>query len=75
MDVGGGYGTTLQHILTLNPNIRGINFDLPQVIDSAPKIPGVEHVAGDMFQSLPKAESIMMKTILHNWDDDKCKMF
>ncbi|GLU14047.1 hypothetical protein SLE2022_306390 [Rubroshorea leprosula] len=74
MDVGGGYGTTLQHILTLNPNIRGINFDLPQVIDSAPKIPGVEHVAGDMFQSLPKAESIVMKTILHNWDDDKCKM-
>ncbi|GLT59153.1 hypothetical protein SLA2020_319890 [Shorea laevis] len=73
MDVGGGNGAALQYILTLYPNIRGINFDRPHVIDSAPKIPGVEHAAGDMFQSLPKAESIMLKSILHNWDDDKCK--
>lgn len=40
MDVAGGNGTALQYILTLYPNIRGINFDRPQVIESAPKIPG-----------------------------------
>ncbi|XP_059636543.1 (S)-scoulerine 9-O-methyltransferase-like [Cornus florida] len=34
----------------------------------------VEHIAGDMFKSLPNAQAILLKTILHNWDDDRCIM-
>ncbi|KAK2649939.1 hypothetical protein Ddye_017428 [Dipteronia dyeriana] len=33
---------------------------------------GVEHVGGDMFQSIPKGDAIFMKWILHCWDDDHC---
>ncbi|KAK7314290.1 hypothetical protein VNO77_39505 [Canavalia gladiata] len=53
-------------------NIHGINFDLPHVIAVAPKCDRVEHVAGDMFQSVPKADAIFLKWILHDWGDEEC---
>ncbi|EPS60396.1 hypothetical protein M569_14408, partial [Genlisea aurea] len=34
---------------------------------------GIEHVSGDMFVSVPKADAIFMKWILHDWSDDHCK--
>ncbi|XP_041027855.1 (S)-scoulerine 9-O-methyltransferase-like [Juglans microcarpa x Juglans regia] len=73
MDVGGGIGTTLAKITSTYPHVRGLNFDLPHVIAAAPKLPGVKHVAGDMFKSIPNAETILLKWILHNWDDEHCK--
>ncbi|CAI9300805.1 unnamed protein product [Lactuca saligna] len=73
VDVGGGLGATLGIILSKYPNIKGINFDMPHVIKDAPLIcPGVEHVGGDMFQSVPKGDVIFMKWILHDWGDDYC---
>ncbi|XP_011084577.1 caffeic acid 3-O-methyltransferase-like isoform X2 [Sesamum indicum] len=33
---------------------------------------GVEHVSGDMFVSVPKADAIFMKWICHDWDDTHC---
>nr|GME13484.1 caffeic acid 3-O-methyltransferase-like [Ipomoea batatas]GME17019.1 caffeic acid 3-O-methyltransferase-like [Ipomoea batatas] len=33
---------------------------------------GVEHIAGDMFESVPSGDVIFMKWILHNWDDEHC---
>ncbi|KAK9929637.1 hypothetical protein M0R45_026730 [Rubus argutus] len=39
----------------------------------APKYQGVKHVKGDMFKSIPKTQSIMLKEVLHNWDDEHCK--
>ncbi|MBA0737468.1 hypothetical protein Gogos_010931, partial [Gossypium gossypioides] len=35
VDVGGGVGTNLKLIVSKHPKIRGINFDLPQVIKDA----------------------------------------
>ncbi|KAK1273929.1 Caffeic acid 3-O-methyltransferase [Acorus gramineus] len=61
VDVGGGVGGTLKKIVTKHPNIKGINFDLPHVTDVAPPIPGVEHVGGDMFESVPTGDAIFMK--------------
>ncbi|KAA8544821.1 hypothetical protein F0562_019588 [Nyssa sinensis] len=72
MDVGGGNGTLLGRIVSTYPNVRGINFDLPHVIADAPNFPGVEHVAGDMFEPLPDAQTILLKSVLHDWDDDNC---
>ncbi|KAE8671216.1 Caffeic acid 3-O-methyltransferase [Hibiscus syriacus] len=72
VDVGGNLGITLHHIISKYPNIKGINFDLPHVIQRAPTYPGVEHVAGDMFESVPKGDAIFIKGILHNWSDEKC---
>ncbi|XP_041027590.1 scoulerine-9-O-methyltransferase 1-like [Juglans microcarpa x Juglans regia] len=73
MDVGGGIGTTLAKLTSTYPHVQGLNFDLPHVIDAAPKLPGVKHVAGDMFRSIPNAQTILLQCILHNWDDEHCK--
>ena len=45
VDVGGGLAITLNAITTKWPNVRGINFDLPHVIQHAPAYPGKMHVA------------------------------
>lgn len=72
VDVGGGLGVTLSFITSKYPKIKGINFDLPHVIRHAPLYPGVEHVGGDMFESVPNGDAIFMKWILHDWSDDHC---
>ncbi|KAK9069358.1 hypothetical protein SSX86_011261 [Deinandra increscens subsp. villosa] len=72
IDVGGGLGANLELIVSKYPNIKGINFDLPHVIENAPPNQGVEHVRGDMFQSVPKGDVIFMKWILHDWGDSYC---
>lgn len=72
VDVGGGYGASLGLITAKHPHIQGINFDLPQVIQGAPAVPGVEHVAGNMFESIPSGDAIIMKFILHGWTDENC---
>ncbi|KAJ0967138.1 hypothetical protein J5N97_024055 [Dioscorea zingiberensis] len=64
VDVGGGLGATLGLILSKYPHIKGINFDLPFVVSLAPAIPGVEHVGGDMFDSVPTGDAIFMKVII-----------
>ncbi|KAI3470896.1 hypothetical protein Pfo_027559 [Paulownia fortunei] len=72
VDVGGGIGATLNMITSKYPSIKGINFDLPNVIEHAPSYPGVEHVVGDMFVSVPKGDAIFMKWICHDWNDEQC---
>ncbi|KAJ0101950.1 hypothetical protein Patl1_05556 [Pistacia atlantica] len=75
VDVGGGIGATLNMIISKYPSIKGINFDLPHVIDDAPSLPGIEHVGGDMFVSVPKGDAIFMKWICHDWSDEHCLKF
>lgn len=75
VDVGGGTGATLNMIVSKHPTIKGINFDLSHVIEDAPPYPGVEHVGGDMFVSVPKADAIFMKWICHDWSDEHCLKF
>ncbi|GAB2291153.1 hypothetical protein Dimus_025412 [Dionaea muscipula] len=72
VDVGGGVGSTLKAILSQYPNINGINFDLPHVVEHALPHSGIEHIGGDMFASVPSGDVILMKWILHDWDDEHC---
>ncbi|KAM7270196.1 hypothetical protein ACFE04_029410 [Oxalis oulophora] len=72
VDVGGGIGKTIAAIVEANPHIKGINFDLSHVLAMAPKYNGVTHIVGNMFESIPKADAIFMKWIMHNWSDDEC---
>ncbi|OVA17924.1 O-methyltransferase [Macleaya cordata] len=75
VDVGGSAGDCLRMILQKYPHVReGINFDLPEVVSKAPKIPGVTHVGGDMFKSIPDGDAIFMKWVLTTWTDDECKV-
>ncbi|KAJ8769441.1 hypothetical protein K2173_002931 [Erythroxylum novogranatense] len=72
VDVGCGLGHTIHAITSKYPHIKGINFDLPHVVAEAPTYSGVEHVGGDMFQSVPNGDAIFIKWVLHNWSDDQC---
>ncbi|GAB4855054.1 hypothetical protein Ancab_039745 [Ancistrocladus abbreviatus] len=72
VDVGGGVGNTLKAIISKYPNIKGINFDLPHVIQHALPCSGMKHVSGNMFESVPSGDAIWMKGILHDWSDDDC---
>ena len=40
VDVGGGTGSCLNMIVSKYPSIKGINFDLPHVVQTAPTYPG-----------------------------------
>ena len=64
VDVGGGNGTALRLLVKAFPWIRGINFDLPHVVSDAPDCVGVEHVGGDMFDSVPKADAAYIMVCL-----------
>jgi hypothetical protein len=75
-DIGGGHGFLLAAILQKHPGLRGIVFDLPDVVAGArPRIESLglgsrcEIAAGDFFQSVPAADSYVMKSIIHDWDD------
>ncbi|KAL9234743.1 hypothetical protein vseg_009576 [Gypsophila vaccaria] len=72
VDVGGSIGVNVSLIVNKYPHIKGINYDLPHVIADAPSYPGVEHVGGDMFESVPNADTIFMKWVLHDWSDEHC---
>jgi hypothetical protein len=78
VDVGAGHGALLRAILRANPSLKGIAFDLPSVIEGARAIasePGLagrfEISGGDFFVSVPSGDAHIMKTIIHDWDDDR----
>ncbi|XP_071721553.1 acetylserotonin O-methyltransferase-like [Rutidosis leptorrhynchoides] len=72
VDVGGGDGTALRLIVEACPWIKGINFDLPHVVSVAPTLTGVEHVGGNMFDHVPKADAAYLMKVLHDWGDEEC---
>ncbi|KAL5738835.1 hypothetical protein ACOSP7_031596 [Xanthoceras sorbifolium] len=72
VDVGGGTGAALSIIISKYPSIKGINFDLPHVIKDVPSYPGVAHVEGDMFVSVPKGDAMFLKWVCDDWSDEHC---
>ena len=78
-DIGGAGGALLMPFLLAHPNLRGIVFDRPGVVDSVAGSAGkyqvadrLKFVAGDFFDSVPAAELYFLKHILHDWDDRDC---
>jgi hypothetical protein len=78
MDVAGGHGLLLATVLRRHKNMRGVLFDLPHVAANAAMTftraglsSRVRIESGDFFKELPSgADAIMMKHILHDWDDE-----
>lgn len=60
VDVGGSYGMALSILLRAFPQLRGICFDLPEVVARATPLKGIEFVGGSMFESIPKADVVML---------------
>lgn len=77
VDVGGGRGNLLAAILTANPRLRGVLYDLPAVVAGAsvltqePISRRCEITGGDFFQEVPTgADAYILKGVIHDWDDE-----
>lgn len=81
-DIAGGHGHLLGGILQKYPSMNGVLFDLGVVLAGAPDMlrsygveDRVELVEGDFFSEIPVvADAYILKHIIHDWDDDKCKL-
>ncbi|GLF93186.1 methyltransferase [Streptomyces yaizuensis] len=82
VDVGGGYGGLLREVLSAGPTLRGVLHDQGHVLAGhglADAVPGGadpagrwETAEGDFFRSVPAGDILLLKRILHDWDDDRC---
>ncbi|XP_006657087.1 acetylserotonin O-methyltransferase 1-like [Oryza brachyantha] len=73
VDVGGGHGVIMQVIAREFPHIKCSVLDLPHVVGQAPAGDGkVQYIPGNMFESIPPADAVVLKSILHDWSDDDC---
>jgi hypothetical protein len=79
VDVGGGQGKFITSILKANPTMKGILFDLPNVIHDAEKYVAAEGLAercqtvpGDFMESIPSGgDTYMLKSTIHMFDDEQ----
>jgi O-methyltransferase domain/Dimerisation domain len=76
VDVGGGKGALLAAVLSGHPHLRGTVFDLPQAVASEPPEASLatrwSAVSGNFFEAVPNADAYLVKSILHDWPDDRC---
>ncbi|EES19810.1 hypothetical protein BDA96_09G208600 [Sorghum bicolor] len=72
VDVAGGLGGATQTIAKAFPHVECSVLDLPHVVANAPTDTNVKYIAGDMFESIPSANAVFLKWILHDWGDAEC---
>ncbi|HXX43489.1 MAG TPA: methyltransferase [Candidatus Acidoferrales bacterium] len=77
-DIGCGHGALLTGILQKHGGLRGIAFDLPNVVEGAKEryeslglASRCEVFGGSFFEGVPAADSYVMKSIIHDWDDSR----
>lgn len=76
VDVGGGHGTLVATVLRAHPEMTGVIFDLPHVVEGAPQtladagVTGRCQIAGgDFFQSVPAGGDVyVLSWVIHDWD-------
>jgi len=81
VDVGGGRGALLSAILSANPNLRGLVFDRPSVVQEARshlEAAGLGDrcrvVGGDFFDSVPGGgDAYVISMVLNDWDDESVR--
>jgi len=79
VDVAGGRGFVLTSILKRYPQMRGILFEMPYMIEGAKALiadSGVQDrctiSSGDFFSSIVEGgDAYYMQHIIHDWDDEK----
>jgi len=82
MDVGGGNGVLLSHILRAHPALRGVLADQPYALERARKrgfLGGALKARAtmevcDFFQGIPGGcRAYLMKSVIHDWDDEQSR--
>jgi hypothetical protein len=81
MDVAGGHGALLRAILKKYPGMRGVVIEMEHVVQGAKQLPEnqalahrCEFLSADFFADVPShADAIIMKHIIHDWDDPEAR--
>jgi hypothetical protein len=80
VDVGGGRGVLMEAVLAAHPHLSGTVFDAAHVVAAKPSAAATPSVAarfasatGSFFESVPPADVYLLKSILHDWPDDRCQ--
>jgi hypothetical protein len=77
VDVGGGNGTLIIGLLEQHLHLRGVTFDLPEVVEAASVRIAAASVgdrcsveAGSFFERVPEGGDVyLLAKVLHDWDD------
>ncbi|MFH8533902.1 methyltransferase [Streptomyces tendae] len=79
LDVGGADGHLVLALMEADPALRGQVLDLPHAVQGAVReaerrglADRFSGVAGDFFVDVPAADLYLLKTVLHDWDDERC---
>jgi O-methyltransferase domain/Dimerisation domain len=79
VDVGGANGSLLHALMRTNDTLRGVVLDLPSVeataIAEAQKVSlgdRITVVGRSFFDAVPQGDLLLLKAVLHNWDDESC---
>ena len=71
VDVGGGNGTLLAALLDEYPQLRGVLFDQPHVVDGV-NLERCEVFTGSFFEAVPDGgDAYLLKWIIHDWEDEE----
>ncbi|KAG4959854.1 hypothetical protein JHK87_036490 [Glycine soja] len=70
VDVGGGTGVVTRLISETFPHLKCTVFDQPQVVANLTGNENLNFVGGDMFKSIPSADAVLLKWVLHDWNDE-----
>ncbi|XVQ89721.1 methyltransferase [Microbispora siamensis] len=79
VDVGGGNGSLLAAVLAATPGLKGILFDTAEGVAGAAeelRRAGLSDrcsiEVGDFFEAVPEGDVMLVKGVLHDWDDRRC---
>jgi O-methyltransferase domain/Dimerisation domain len=79
VDVGGGRGGFLAAVLTTHPQVTGLLYDRPDVVNNPTYLhtagvrPRWATQAGNFFASIPAGgDAYVFKRVLHDWNDAQC---
>jgi hypothetical protein len=72
VDVGGGNGTLLRALLDEYPQLQGVLFDQPHVVEGIDLGERGSVVGGSFFESVPEGgDAYLLKWIIHDWEDEE----
>jgi hypothetical protein len=77
VDIGGGNGEVISAVLNKNPHVKGILFDLPEVVTRSRQNISARGLGnrckvdmGNFFESVSKGgDAYIMRHIIHDWND------
>ncbi|MET8830477.1 methyltransferase [Streptomyces sp. NPDC004610] len=80
VDIAGGNGALLAHLLPAHPRLHGVLLERPHAIEAARRTLAAArcadrcvYLAGDFRDVPPGGDVYVLSRVLHDWDDNRCR--